>query len=764
MAVQLKISSINSINGESLASVVDLSNFNFKLIKSALTDFLSSINYDQNTRVTVDIAGISADTVIIREGLTVYGSQQNNVYPEVIKLLPTGAITAKNVVVEDVTEGRRLRLKVFGQLPPTGIPGEIVYITAQGTRVEGFYGYLLSTGWTLLSGFGGYGYGACTASIIRSVTPNTISGDSLLISTGLLPMPAPVSTSEYLLFVNGQQMIVGDGTNIAPAYFSKDGGTTASNYGEIDSTDSLYWNTSIAKYGLDTGDTVTLLYSTIDPYCSSPGIMCLTEILSPGDSGISYPQHGINIILDTPVSQSTPITICSFPSAQTSVYDNLPTGYYLSNSDLAFEISTPLIAGATIEFTLPQSMTEPVFDTVRIFHEINGVYVDETILVGPNAPNYATRKIYAHVTRFSPFYLIHYTDPPTTTSTTTIWTITTTTAALPETTTTCQPGSISYLVDNVPDCKQISFFGTPSGPFTVYFKEDGGPMHNISNISGTDISFSWIFDITEPEYVSAGIGTVFGTYVFELTYGCQYLIPIHYYAPTTTTTTIPVTTTAAPTTTTTAAPTTTTTIPAPTTTVAPTTTTTTIPGTTTTFSCSQVEVLATIIAENSIEIIVSGANDYLYVIKRDDTIIWTGITPDIIRLDAFDSAPYKVIIDTTCEFCFRYDSIQQTINTLPCIEYPITTTTTTTIRCIPIPIDYTVGINMLSFELPDVIIHSENIRVFDINNIEIPNTDYIIEYTGSTTFINNIPVEIDNINGYWKILIEACEYLIEVQR
>ena len=108
MSVQVKISSIKSINGTSLSSVIDLSNFNFNTLKTALDEFLTSINYDQTTGVTVDIQGITADTIKIRQGLTVYGAQQaGGTYPEVIKMYPTGAITAKNVVVEDVLEGKR---------------------------------------------------------------------------------------------------------------------------------------------------------------------------------------------------------------------------------------------------------------------------------------------------------------------------------------------------------------------------------------------------------------------------------------------------------------------------------------------------------------------------------------------------------------------------------------------------------------------------------------------------------------------------------
>ena len=283
MAVQLKISSIKSINGSSLNTIIDLSNFNFSTIKSAIDEFLTSINYSQvDGEIAVDIQGISTNSIIIRNGLTVYGTQQQNgSYPEVINMYPTGAITAKNVVVEDVLEGKRLRLKVYGVLPPTAVPGEIVYITAQNERVEGFYGYLQSTGWCLLS-CGGTGGGVCTASVTRSVTPNTVSGDGELLSPGLLPIPAPIPTTAYLLFVNGAQITIGDGDTGASAYFSKDGGTTATIYAQVDVTDELYWNTTVSGYGLDSEDFVTLMYSTVDVNCAGAnGTICITNILHP---------------------------------------------------------------------------------------------------------------------------------------------------------------------------------------------------------------------------------------------------------------------------------------------------------------------------------------------------------------------------------------------------------------------------------------------------------------------------------------------------
>jgi surface protein len=445
MAVQLKISSIKSINGSSLNTIVDLTNFNFSTIKSAIDEFLTTINYSQlNGDISVDIQGITTNTLIVKDGLTVYGAQQmNGTYPEVIKMYPTGAITAKNVVVEDVLEGKRLRLKLYGILPPTAVPGEIVYITGQAGRVEGFYGYLNSTGWCLLS-CGGGGDGQCTANITRSVTPDTVTGDGILISDGLLPMPAPVPTTVYLLFVNGHQITVGDGDITAAAYFSKDGGTTATIYSQVDVTDSLYWNTTPAGYGLDSSDTVTLMYSTVDTNCAGAnGATCITNIVTTGNTESLFSQVGVDIIMDDVAPENNYITVCTLPIPTIEPDGlSLPTNYLLTNSVLAFQITTPFTSCATIGFALPDGISETDFNSVIIFQEILGVYTDVTILTGPYAPDYLTRTIYASACEYGTFYIIPiYVAPviPTTTTTTVAPTTTTTTVAPTTTTTTIAP-------------------------------------------------------------------------------------------------------------------------------------------------------------------------------------------------------------------------------------------------------------------------------------------------------------------------------------
>ena len=790
MSVQLKISSVKSINGASLTSVVDLANFNFSTIKSAITEFLSAVNFDQTGGVSVDIEGISANTIIVRQGLTVYGAQQQNgSYPEVIKLYPTGAITGKNAVMEDVVESKRLRLKVYGAIPPTGVPGEVIYITQQGGRIEGFYGYLVSTGWTLLSGGGA---GSCRAAVTRSVTPNVITGDAALVSPGLLPMPAPITTSEYLLFINGQQIIIGNGTKVAPAYFSKDNGTTASNYGEVDSTDELYWNTSIAGYGLDGGDFVTLIYTSADPYCGAAGVLCTTEIVQAGQNSTNHSQVGVSVVLDTNATESAPITVCSVPAPTLSPSGVLPSGYYLNNAAMAFDISTPLTIGALLEFTLPTAMTEPVFDTVRIFHNVNGVYVDETVLTGPYAPDYATRKIWAQVTSFSPFYAIPFQATPTTTTTTVSPTLTTTIAPT-STTTTCAPGSINYTVAENINATVISFIGTPTGPYSVMFESVDGPTYDLTELHGVNVSLSWIFNRTDSEYLSSNINTVYGTYTFTNTAGCQYVVNVVFGAITTTTTTAPptttttiaptTTTTIAPTTTTTIAPTTTTTIaPTTTTTIAPTTTTTTVAATTTTTTdpCSQFIVSPQQTGESQYTFRTSGPGGLPFTIQQFADIIYTGTTRIPAENLVLINGPLKVTINSTCTFCYEFNAETQVLTDLDCGLYSgITTTTTTlesktttttlapatttttTVGCPSVTIDYYYDreTTSLSFTL-DTVSYSI-LEVFDIMTMKVPDDMYTVTLDGSTTLITGI-FTIDPL-GKWTIVLDGCSYQVTVE-
>ena len=570
MSVEVKLTSVKPLSNTSTTSIVELSNFNFRTLVSAIKEFLTSVHYNQNdTEVTVDINTVAADLVTVRNGLKVYGAQlQDGNYPTVIELHPSGSATASNFIADDVMSTLRLRLRVYGLLPSTGIPGELVYIEAQGNRVEGVYVWLTSTGWTLLAG-AGYGASPCMQEVIMSAVADTVSTDNTVASSSLFVVPAPLASSNFLVFINGLQTQVGDAVKTLPTYFSKDGGLTASAIRDVDSSDVLYWNTSIAGYDLADYDTITLHYSTIDPFCSQSGYSCLTMIAS--GSTFDVPQFGIQII-GTPDSAG-PMTVCLTPSP-TVVDPNypLPDGYLITNTILSFSISDNFgifSGGAIVRFTLPQSISEDDFNLVRVFHEVNGVLVDETVLSGPYEPDYANRWVYAQVSEFSPFYLIQGIS------------------LIPETTTTtvpmgplyCPPNEIGFYIPVGKNPTQVSFFGLPAGPHTVTFEDQLGGIHDLTGLLGDFVTFPWTFDLSNDRY--AEVPTVIGVYTFTYSPYCQYEVEVPISSIGTVTTTSTTTTTAAAptTTTTTMTPTTTTTTAGPTTTTTtatPTTTTTTV--------------------------------------------------------------------------------------------------------------------------------------------------------------------------------------------
>ena len=232
----------------------------------------------------------------------------------------------------------------------------MVYIDTQLSKAEGIYVWLNSTGWTLVAG--GNGVAKCMQEVSMTATANVINTDNSVVSPqGLFLFPAPLAATGFLLFVNGHQITVGDSDLTAPAYLSKDAGVTASSFNEVDVTDQLCWNPSIAGFNLDTSDTITLRYFTEDPYCSQTGYTCITGISS--TSTTTWNQFNIQII-GTP-TESGPITICKIPNL-TAGSTSLPAGYSLSNTILSYTISDPTgiyPTGAIIKFKVPQSLVKP---------------------------------------------------------------------------------------------------------------------------------------------------------------------------------------------------------------------------------------------------------------------------------------------------------------------------------------------------------------------------------------------------------------------
>ena len=277
MAVQVKLSGVKQLSNTSLTSIVEFTNFNINLIASAVQDFLRSINYvEGEDEVSVEIASIDSDVVQIKQKLSVLGTQLNNsgTYDEVIRLEPSGSVIAKNVLANDVLQGLRVRLKVFGQVPPVGVPGEIIYIQEQPGYEEGFYGYLISRGWVCLScgdnGPGGASNNCCCnkENIIYTNSGNT-TGNGALITNNLSLGLVPALGTGFMFFINGQQIEIGDGTKNAPVYLSDDNGANALNFYQASPNSKFYWNSSYGGFDLDTTDRITMRYIAIDPTCGT---------------------------------------------------------------------------------------------------------------------------------------------------------------------------------------------------------------------------------------------------------------------------------------------------------------------------------------------------------------------------------------------------------------------------------------------------------------------------------------------------------------
>ena len=712
MAVQVKLTAVKKLSNSSTTSLVELTNFNFGEITSAIKEFLTSINYNQSTNnVSVDIDTVASGLVTVRRGLSVYGTQLvNGAYPTVINLSPSGTVTAKNFIADDVAEILRLRLRVYGALPTTGVPGEIVYIAAQGNRIEGVYVWLVSTGWTLLSGgSGAAGTAKCMQEVIMQAVADNVSADNTNASEdGIFLVPAPLAATAFMLFVNGQLVPVGDGDITAPAYLSNDGGLNAVTFNEADSTCQLYWNPSIAGYNLDTGDTLLLHYFTEDPFCSQSGYTCSTEIIDSSSTSFNF---GIEII-GVP-SGPAPITICRRPNPiDNSGGATLPPGFYLQNSVYAFTITDwdgVCPPDTIIKFTMPQSMSAAEFNLIRIFHEVSGILVDETVDPGDIVgnlyiPNYATRAIYAQVDSFSPFYLIPDAGVTTTTSSTT--TTTATPSPTTSTTTTCAPNLIRFETGSGELPSVITFYGTPAGPFEVLFTDQSAEDHTLTGLIGDMVELPWTFNVANP--VFQGIPNGVGTYVFSKG-GCEYevIVPIQAAATTTTTTAAATTTTtraAETTTTTTAAATTTTTTAAATTTTtkaAETTTTTRAPETTTTTTAAPTTpTLFTVTNSDAGSYIINSSNNPLLTLERGLTYtfsiraighpFWIKTTRTTGQENAYDTGVINngtdngtltfVVADdapsTLYYNCEYHSSMAGTINIINDVTTPTTTTTT----------------------------------------------------------------------------------------
>lgn len=165
---------------------------------------------------------------------------------------------------------------------------------------------------------------------------------------------------------------------------------------------SIYLNNKDDKRSLRTDNNKFYVsyyrtYSTATPSGSSVSV----NIVSPSNDKVGLELNFDNVSVggSTTVEE---VKSNSNPSIST------PANFIVGDSIASFRItSTASFSGdVVLFFTLPVNISQVAFDSCRIFKVSDGVTSDVTILSGPNAPNFATKKICALVNSFSDFFII----------------------------------------------------------------------------------------------------------------------------------------------------------------------------------------------------------------------------------------------------------------------------------------------------------------------------------------------------------------------
>jgi len=152
--------------------------------------------------------------------------------------------------------------------------------------------------------------------IDQDKTPNVTSGN--YSTTGIKITFTPWNDSNIEIKVNGIGCNLGNGIKTKDCYFSNDGGTTARLIKDIEADDTLYWNSIIAGYILDSADEIDIDYEAasniIENYVApspSPSPTPLTPAPAPKGGGVPSPTAPS----PTPTPTPSPLTPAPSPSS-----------------------------------------------------------------------------------------------------------------------------------------------------------------------------------------------------------------------------------------------------------------------------------------------------------------------------------------------------------------------------------------------------------------------------------------------------------------
>ena len=127
-------------------------------------------------------------------------------------------------------------------------------------------------------------------------------------------------------------------------------------------------------------------------------------------SNVSVTSGGVDLTFSGVTSPG----VTSVALVQTGSISALPANFQIGSFGAAYQIGTTASFSGSIlvKFIAPQNIDQTTFNSLRVLHYENGVWIDSTVLA-PNspAPDYATRSIYARVTSLSPFAVAQFTPP-----------------------------------------------------------------------------------------------------------------------------------------------------------------------------------------------------------------------------------------------------------------------------------------------------------------------------------------------------------------
>ncbi len=159
------------------------------------------------------------------------------------------------------------------------------------------------------------------------------------------------------------------------------------------------WQKDGADYATDLMTNVTL-----DADHTLTAIYITTSVATPTGQNVSVQLNGVTVTFGNVTSAGNTTILPINPSGA----GNLPSGYQLSGSSLAFDISTAAGIQPPIGvcFSVP-SVTDPTaFGQLRILHNENGTLYDRT-----SSQNFASKMICASVNSLSPFVLANAVVP-----------------------------------------------------------------------------------------------------------------------------------------------------------------------------------------------------------------------------------------------------------------------------------------------------------------------------------------------------------------